>query len=71
MGDFARRVVINLDTNEVTIDGQEFPWFYAGASPTIAESPDGQTFPGVTITIACTDVQTIKPSEVIEDADPT
>ncbi|KIA63003.1 hypothetical protein [Nocardia vulneris] len=61
------RVLIDLDTNEMFFDGEPFPFSYAGVEPTIAEAPDGRVYPGVTITIACAEVQVIKPSEVISD----
>lgn len=62
------RVVVNIDTGEMHFDGEQFPFPYAGVEPVIAESPDGKVYPGVQITIACADVQIIKPSEVIPDA---
>ncbi|MBF6189427.1 hypothetical protein [Nocardia farcinica] len=63
------RVTIDTDTRELRVDGEPFPWAYAGVEPTIAESPDGAIFPGVIITIACADLQVVKPSEVIPDGD--
>lgn len=69
MADFARQVIVNLDNNELTVNGEEFPWFYTGVTPTIAESPDGTLYPGVTLTLVCSDVRAYKPSEVIDDGD--
>ncbi|MGW4090042.1 hypothetical protein [Nocardia sp. NPDC004750] len=60
------RITIDVDTKELLIDGEPFPWAYAGVEPTVAEAPDGTIYPGVTITIACADVHVIKPSEVLD-----
>lgn len=60
------RVTIDVDTRELLFDGEPFPFPYAGVDPVIAEAPDGSIYPGVQITIACADVQVIKPSEVID-----
>ncbi|WP_280331488.1 hypothetical protein [Nocardia wallacei] len=67
MGEIARHVTIDLDTRELRIDGEPFPWAYAGVEPTIAEAPDGQIYAGVTVTIACADVRVVRPSEVMSD----
>jgi hypothetical protein len=72
MAELARTVMIDVDTKEFIVDGKQFPWAYSGVTPTVVEDPDtGTLYPGVTVTIVCTDVQTYKPSEVLSDELPS
>lgn len=68
MSDYARDVVLDLDTNEISIGGEEFPWFFSGAAPAVIEGEHGEPLPGLTLTIACADLTVIAPSKVIPDA---
>lgn len=63
------RIVIDVEAGQLLVDGEPFPLPYIGAEPAIVEAPDGTVYPGVTFTVACADVQVIKPSEVINGAE--
>lgn len=63
------RITIDVDAGQLLVDGSPFPFPYVGAEPVIVDAPDGTTYPGVQFTVACADVQIIKPSEVIPDGD--
>lgn len=63
--DFARDVVLDLDTLTITIGGAEFPWFFTDCTPSLIKDEDGQDVPGLTLTIACADFRMIKPSKAL------
>lgn len=63
------RITIDVDAGVLLVDGEPFPLPYVSADPVIAEAPDGTVYPGVQFTLACADVQIIKPSEVIPDGE--
>jgi hypothetical protein len=65
MSDYARRVILNLDTSEITIGGETFPWFFSGAEPTVIKGERGELLPGLTLTIACADLTVISPGKMI------
>ncbi|MBF6133508.1 hypothetical protein IU501_10905 [Nocardia otitidiscaviarum] len=64
-------MTFNVDTGEMHIGGEEFPYFYGDARPTLLEVPgaDGsiERVPGVSLTLACADMTVIAPSKVLPD----
>lgn len=65
MSDYARNVTIDVDSGDVMVDGQPFPWFYSGAQPAIIEGENGEPLPGLTVTIACSDLTVISPNKAL------
>lgn len=64
MSDYARDVILDLDGGDITIGGVEFPYFFADAVPAVIEGENGEPVPGLTLTIACTDLTVISPGKV-------
>ncbi|AHH22103.1 hypothetical protein NONO_c73470 [Nocardia nova SH22a] len=65
--DYARGVMVDVDRQEIHIDGAEFPWFFGDMTPTILQGPDGEPIPGLTLTIACADLTVISSGKVVPD----
>lgn len=67
--DYARNVLVDVDSQEIHIGGAEFPWYFRDMVPTIIEGPNGEPIPGLTLTIACTDLSVISSGKVVLDAE--
>jgi hypothetical protein len=62
---YAEHVILNLDTSEITIAGETFPWYFSGAVPAVIKGEHGEPLPGLTLTIACADLTVISPGKMI------
>lgn len=70
MSDFARNVVLNADTGEITVDDQPLPWFYGDAEPALVTGERGEAVPAVRLSIACTDLLVVAPSKLDDEPVP-
>lgn len=67
MSDFARNVIFNADTGEITVDGETLPYFYGDARPALVTGEHGEAVPAIRLSIACTDLMVVAPSKLDDE----